>query len=374
MSYRPSTPEEAILPENVIRGVYQALLMRDPDPIGLRHSVEYLRSTGSVESVVVGILRSVEFRERFPNLFARYQTFPSMEETAAFHREGGAPDFSDPIRLDEAIRNHPAWRGEGVLAEMGYPAAMLIKPKIFDLDDPTVLPELDALNIHVHLGGRSLGNKIVVDESLSRPARAELYFSSASRNLIVFGPQCALRGELNFQGDNNLCYCSGKGGDVQVYKTFFYGSGSAFVFGIGSTCVHGSFHIEGPSRHIVVGRDCMLSGDVYVAATDNHAMVDAESQTVLNMPGDLRIGPHAWLGFGTTLLKGAHVGQGAVVAARSTVTRPVEPRTVAAGAPARTIRRNVDWARSLPSEVALLQTSIGEALTSELTGITNPVG
>ena len=373
MSLRPSTHEEAILPEDVVCGVYRALLMRAPDPTGLEHAVNQLRATGSVDDVLIGILQSVEFRERLPQLFAHHQAAPSVEAVAAFHREA-APDLSDPFRLDQTIRNHPAWRDSGVLAEMAYPVAMLIKPIVFDLDDPDAIAKLKARNIDIHADEGSRSNKVVLDDDLSNPAKVDIHFSNGSNNLIVIGPQCWLLGHISFHGSGNLCYCSGKGGDVQVYSTFFYGLGCAFVFGLGSTCVNGSFHIEGPNRHLVVGRDCMLSSDVYVALTDNHAILDVETQTVLNLPGDLRIGPHAWIGLGTTILKDAHVGAGAIVAARATVTRPVEPQTIVAGAPARVIRRGVDWSRHLPSEMAVLRNSVGEALTSQFVGLRNPIG
>ncbi len=51
------------------------------------------------------------------------------------------------------------------------------------------------------------------------------------------------------------------------------------------------------------------------------------------------IADRAWIGFGATILKGVTVGEGAVVAAQSVVTRDVAPWTVVAGNPAREIRR-----------------------------------
>ena len=45
-----------------------------------------------------------------------------------------------------------------------------------------------------------------------------------------------------------------------------------------------------------------------------------------------------WIGLGTTVLKGVTIGEGAVVAARSVVTKDVEPYTMVGGNPARLIR------------------------------------
>lgn len=50
------------------------------------------------------------------------------------------------------------------------------------------------------------------------------------------------------------------------------------------------------------------------------------------------ISDKAWLGFDVTVLKGVTIGEGAVVAARSVVTRDVPNWTLVGGNPARTIR------------------------------------
>jgi galactoside O-acetyltransferase len=46
----------------------------------------------------------------------------------------------------------------------------------------------------------------------------------------------------------------------------------------------------------------------------------------------------AWIGFGVKILKGVTIGEGAVIAAGSVVTKDVPPRHVVGGNPARIIR------------------------------------
>nr|WP_280924932.1 MULTISPECIES: acyltransferase [unclassified Ciceribacter] len=53
----------------------------------------------------------------------------------------------------------------------------------------------------------------------------------------------------------------------------------------------------------------------------------------------IRIGDYAWIGFDAVILKGVTIGEGAVVGARSVVTRDVEPWTVVAGNPAQVVKR-----------------------------------
>ncbi|MDP4002486.1 CatB-related O-acetyltransferase [Methylobacterium sp. NEAU K] len=60
--------------------------------------------------------------------------------------------------------------------------------------------------------------------------------------------------------------------------------------------------------------------------------------------GDVVIGHDVWLGSGCMILSGVTVGHGAVVAARSVVTRDVPAYAVVAGNPARVVRRRFDEA------------------------------
>ena len=52
----------------------------------------------------------------------------------------------------------------------------------------------------------------------------------------------------------------------------------------------------------------------------------------------VRIGNDVWIGFKSSILKGVTIGDGAVVAAASVVTRDVPPHTMVAGNPARVVR------------------------------------
>ena len=54
--------------------------------------------------------------------------------------------------------------------------------------------------------------------------------------------------------------------------------------------------------------------------------------------GDVNVGNDVWLASGCTILSGVTIGDGAVVAARSVVSRDVEPYSIVAGNPARHVR------------------------------------
>src|SRR5690606_34906521 len=60
--------------------------------------------------------------------------------------------------------------------------------------------------------------------------------------------------------------------------------------------------------------------------------------------GPIVVGNDVWIGMRSTILSGVTIGNGAVIAAGSVVTRDVPPYTIVGGMPARQIRERVDAA------------------------------
>ncbi len=65
--------------------------------------------------------------------------------------------------------------------------------------------------------------------------------------------------------------------------------------------------------------------------------------------GDVRIGNDVWIGLNSLILSGVEIGDGAVVAAGSVVTKSIPPYTIVGGNPARVIR-----SRFSPAQIAAL--------------------
>ncbi len=57
----------------------------------------------------------------------------------------------------------------------------------------------------------------------------------------------------------------------------------------------------------------------------------------------VHIGNKVWLCTGCSIMPGVTIGDGAVVAANSTVTKDVPPRTLVGGSPAKVIKENIEW-------------------------------
>ncbi|MET3806027.1 maltose O-acetyltransferase [Nakamurella sp. UYEF19] len=95
-------------------------------------------------------------------------------------------------------------------------------------------------------------------------------------------------------------------------------------------------------RRVVIGSDSLI-GEMVSIHDDDHAIGAEFDGTPMGerpmIVSDVVIGSNVWIGSHCTIVRGVHIGDGAVIGANSVVTRDVEPRTVVAGAPARLLRR-----------------------------------
>ena len=109
---------------------------------------------------------------------------------------------------------------------------------------------------------------------------------------------------------------------------------------------------------LIIGRFCQIAAGVeFVMNGANHQMNavttfpfytlegwDMEPPSKEDMPikGDTVIGNDVWIGQNAVILPGVHIGDGAIIGAESVVGSDVAPYTIAAGDPARVIRRRFD--------------------------------
>ena len=86
---------------------------------------------------------------------------------------------------------------------------------------------------------------------------------------------------------------------------------------------------------IIIGDDCLV-GHNTVLATLNHDLDPARRADL--RPAPIVIGRNVWIGANVTVLPGVTIGDNAVVAAASVVTKDVPENTVVVGSPARVVR------------------------------------
>lgn len=75
---------------------------------------------------------------------------------------------------------------------------------------------------------------------------------------------------------------------------------------------------------------------------DEWELDKADVASAWDNKGDIVIGNDVWIGFEAVIMAGVHIGNGAIIGARSVVTKDVAPYTIVGEVPARTIRKRFD--------------------------------
>jgi maltose O-acetyltransferase len=87
-------------------------------------------------------------------------------------------------------------------------------------------------------------------------------------------------------------------------------------------------------QQVTIGNDVAVSYDALVTDSDDHGLEGGRPRTA-----PVTIGDGAWIGARAIILPGVTVGRRAVIGAGSIVTRDIPDDSLAAGQPARVLRR-----------------------------------
>jgi maltose O-acetyltransferase len=143
-----------------------------------------------------------------------------------------------------------------------------------------------------------------------------------------------------------LCKSFNTSSDTRVLKDLFLDSphipslmpdfwcdfGFQIRFGENVWCNHNLTILD--AETVTVGNQVLMGTNVSLISVD-HPVDDVEARVQgLQIAKPIHIENKVWLGANVTVLGGVTVGEGAVVAAGSVVTKDVEPFTLVAGVPA----------------------------------------
>jgi len=87
---------------------------------------------------------------------------------------------------------------------------------------------------------------------------------------------------------------------------------------------------------VTIGRNCLIGNYALIMDGDYH---DLHDRALPGACSPIVIEDDVWIGARAIILKGVHIGQGAVVAAGALVTSDVPARTVVGNAPAQVLRK-----------------------------------
>ncbi|MCG5501774.1 Vat family streptogramin A O-acetyltransferase [Ectothiorhodospira lacustris] len=115
------------------------------------------------------------------------------------------------------------------------------------------------------------------------------------------------------------------------------------------------YHFPFVGDRLIIGKFCAIARGVrFIMNGANHALSGISTYPFyifgngwegaepaaadLAYKGDTIVGNDVWIGYETLIMPGVHIGNGAIVSARSVVVRDVPPYTIVGGNPAQPIR------------------------------------
>jgi len=197
-------------------------------------------------------------------------------------------------------------------------------------------------------------NRIVVDGPADEPIEGEISveFRGANNTLTVTRPVRLDRLTVSFDCDNGQVTLGSSKGRAPFSANIRVGQDAAVEIGRNVSSVASVLITAVEGARVQVGEDVMFSAHNELRTDDAHPIFDVRSGKRVNPARSVRVGDHVWFGRGAAALSGATIDDGSVVGFRSVVTGSIPNNSIAAGAPARVVRRDIAWERPHLSRVA----------------------
>jgi maltose O-acetyltransferase len=171
-----------------------------------------------------------------------------------------------------------------------------------------------------------------------------LFYRCISTNLIHGKPrryqplQCVGKGEVSIDDDVA----------IGVFPSPFFFSTYAYLearnpsasISIGpGTCLNNNFCAIAEHTAIAIGKNCFFGANVEILDSDFHGMaVEDRRKSLPEWARPVMIRDNVFIGSNVKILKGVTIGDGAIIANGSIVTKDVPSGVIAGGNPARVIK------------------------------------
>lgn len=134
---------------------------------------------------------------------------------------------------------------------------------------------------------------------------------------------CELFGSVGINPSVSRGFCCDFGDNIHVGDNFYAGYNCTML----------------DYAEIEIGNNCLIGPNVGIYTTGHD--IQPEDRYKSGFARKITIGDDVWIGGHSCIMPGVSIGDGAVVAAGSVVTKDVAPRTVVGGNPAKLIRSAV---------------------------------
>ena len=160
---------------------------------------------------------------------------------------------------------------------------------------------------------------------------------------LFFKQARLIRRPVYIRGREHL---DGAEGLTTGYNCRFDLAGEGKTLTIGRNCQFGdNTHIVA-HKSVRIGNDVLLASKIFISDTSHGEYNGAEQVSPYSLPRDralmsmpVEIGDRVWLGENVVVLAGVKIGEGCIVGANSVVTKEIPPNSIAAGIPARVIKK-----------------------------------
>ena len=168
-----------------------------------------------------------------------------------------------------------------------------------------------------------------------------------NNNRVVIGKGCFMqKTKIRFRGDNNTIIF-GEGCCLGKQCSFWLeGNNITVTIGAKTTFTHTvHFCVQEDGMSVTVGEGCMFSNHITVRTSDGHPIYDASGERI-NLPQPVVIGSRVWIAPDSKIMKGANIGDGAIIGSDSMVSsRPIPANSLAVGHPAKVVKTDIKWTR-----------------------------
>ena len=199
--------------------------------------------------------------------------------------------------------------------------------KYFDFKTAVKCPVLVSNNVFLFkMKGRIIINGII-ETGMIRIGYGNVIVSDFKRSRAIW----EVYGDVTFNGKAYITHGS----------KIFVDSGAELILGddfvLSTAC---AIIVQ---KKVLIGKNSGISWETLVMDTDFHNIYNSAGE-VINAPKEVIIGSNVWVGCRCTILKGANIPDGSIIAANSLVTKTlIGEKCIFGGNPISQLKQDITW-------------------------------